>query len=293
MHENRVAGANARPAGTLEIAKKAMDGPEFSVTCDVGIGVGTAEILTSDLTLNNLLLWLLSANVSLVLFNLVPAFPLDGGRIIRSLLWAMTRNIRKSTRWAAWLGQAIAWVLIIGGIVMLFGAQVPLVGGGLFNGIWLIFIGAFLNNAAMMGYRQAVLEDRLAATSTRHWRWETDADGLAWLTFDKEGESANTFSREALEGLRFVIQEIKTAAPKGLVIRSAKDNFIAGADVEEFTRFGSPAEAMGFVKLGWDAFQEIRRQADADLDLPTFGHTFLHTTGRADRKRRHVSLRKI
>src|SRR5437867_7596572 len=99
------------------------------------------------------------------------------------------------------------------------------------------------------------------ARLTKHWHWETDRDGLAWLTFDKQGESANTFSREALEQLRAAIDEIRRANPKGLVIRSAKEGFIAGADVEEFTRFKSPAEAMSFVRLGWDAFQRPRRRA--------------------------------
>jgi 3-hydroxyacyl-CoA dehydrogenase/enoyl-CoA hydratase/3-hydroxybutyryl-CoA epimerase len=101
-------------------------------------------------------------------------------------------------------------------------------------------------------------------TETRHWRWETDRDGLAWLTFDKEGESANTFSREALEELGRALAAIRVQNPKGLVIRSGKDNFIAGADVEEFTRFKSPEEALAFVKLGWDVFQDLR-----ELPFPT------------------------
>ncbi len=106
--------------------------------------------------------------------------------------------------------------------------------------------------------------DRLTATSTRHWRWETDRDGLVWLTFDKAGESANTFSREALEELGSAIGAIRLDNPRGLIIRSAKENFIAGADVEEFTRFRTAQEANAFVKLGWDVFQELR-----DLPFPT------------------------
>jgi 3-hydroxyacyl-CoA dehydrogenase/enoyl-CoA hydratase/3-hydroxybutyryl-CoA epimerase len=102
------------------------------------------------------------------------------------------------------------------------------------------------------------------ATLTKHWEWDIDRDGLAWLTFDKQGESANTFSREALRQLSASLEEIKAASPKGLVIRSAKDNFIAGADVEEFTRFKSSEEAMSFVRLGWEVFQQLR-----DLPLPT------------------------
>src|ERR671934_1609670 len=101
-------------------------------------------------------------------------------------------------------------------------------------------------------------------TAIRHWHWQTDRDGLAWLTFDKQGESANTFSREALDELGRAIAAIRVENPKGLVIRSGKDNFIAGADVEEFTRFTSPEEALAFVKLGWDVFQAVR-----ELPFPT------------------------
>ena len=102
------------------------------------------------------------------------------------------------------------------------------------------------------------------AAATRHWRWTTDRDGLAWLTFDKAGESTNTFSREAMEELGRVLAAIRLENPKGLVIRSAKDNFIAGADVEEFTRFRSPAEALAFTRLGWDVLQALH-----DLPFPT------------------------
>ena len=49
----------------------------------------------------------------------------------------------------------------------------------------------------------------------KHWRWEKDRDGLAWLTFDKQGESANTFSREALNELSMILDEIKASNPKG------------------------------------------------------------------------------
>jgi 3-hydroxyacyl-CoA dehydrogenase/enoyl-CoA hydratase/3-hydroxybutyryl-CoA epimerase len=98
----------------------------------------------------------------------------------------------------------------------------------------------------------------------KHWRWERDRDGLVWLTFDKQGESANTFSRDALEELARALVAIQLENPRGLVIRSAKDGFIAGADVQAFTRFKSGAEALAFVKLGWDVFQQLR-----DLPFPT------------------------
>ena len=102
------------------------------------------------------------------------------------------------------------------------------------------------------------------ATLAKHWRWELDRQRLAWLTFDKQGESANTFSREALEELGAALDAIAAVKPKGLVIRSAKDNFIAGADIKEFTRLASAQEALAFNRLGWDTVQKLR-----DLPFPT------------------------
>ena len=55
-----------------------------------------------------------------------------------------------------------------------------------------------------------------AKTAYKHWRHEQDAQGLVWLTFDKQGESANTFSREALQELSAILDEIKLMAPKGM-----------------------------------------------------------------------------
>jgi predicted transcriptional regulator len=95
------------------------------------------------------------------LFNLIPGFPLDGGRIVRSALWALTNDLNKATRWAAGLGQIVAWVLILSGISMIFGVVIPFLGTGFVNGIWIMFIGWFLQNAAVQSYRRVVVQDIL------------------------------------------------------------------------------------------------------------------------------------
>jgi len=91
-----------------------------------------------------------------------------------------------------------------------------------------------------------------------HWFADEDAQGLVWLTFDKQGESANTFSRQALEELSSALDEIGAKRPRGLIIRSAKDSFIAGADINEFVNFKSSDEAVAFTRLGWDTMQKLR-----------------------------------
>ncbi|HSA68261.1 MAG TPA: 3-hydroxyacyl-CoA dehydrogenase NAD-binding domain-containing protein [Burkholderiales bacterium] len=103
-----------------------------------------------------------------------------------------------------------------------------------------------------------------AKVFAKHWRWEKDGEGLVWLTFDRQGESANTFSRGALNELSLIVEEIAAARPRGLVIRSAKEGFIAGVDIEELTRLGSGAEALELTRLGWDVFQKLR-----ELPFPT------------------------
>src|SRR3990172_4176048 len=98
----------------------------------------------------------------------------------------------------------------------------------------------------------------------KHFRWERDAQDLVWLTFDKAGESANTFSRDVLDELVAALDEIAALKPKGLIIRSGKDSFIAGADVNEFVKFASAEEALAFTRKGWDMTQKLR-----DLPFPT------------------------
>lgn len=108
-----------------------------------------------------LFFWLGPINLILAAFNMIPGFPLDGGRVLRSILWKTTGNMRIATRWASVLGQVIAWAFIVAGIAMAFGIQIPFFGTGLINGIWLAFIGWFLNNAAVQSYRQVVIDDIL------------------------------------------------------------------------------------------------------------------------------------
>jgi Zn-dependent protease/CBS domain-containing protein len=88
-----------------------------------------------------ILVWLGYINLALGAFNMIPGFPLDGGRVLRAVIWWITGNENRSTRIAARVGQFVAFGFISYGILMFFG------GNGL-NGVWLAFIGWFLLQAS-------------------------------------------------------------------------------------------------------------------------------------------------
>ncbi len=100
-------------------------------------------------------------NVLLAVFNLVPGFPLDGGRVFRALVWQRTHDFHKATRVATKVGQVIAYGFIAIGIAFIFAFQSWL------DGMWLIFIGWFLNDAARASYQQVLLRDALIGITAR------------------------------------------------------------------------------------------------------------------------------
>ena len=127
----------------------------------VDIMTGSSTSISGLNLLSTMLLWLGSINVLLAVFNMIPGFPLDGGRVLRSILWAITGDLRRATRMASQVGQFVAWVFIVAGIMMVFGYDFPLLGTGLVNGLWIAFIGWFLNSAALQSYQQVVIHDML------------------------------------------------------------------------------------------------------------------------------------
>lgn len=149
----------------------AIVGPLTSIVLGIlflVLGNASADLLGDPLQvaarldpLSTLLLWLGPVNIALGIFNMVPGFPLDGGRVLRSILWAASRSLRDATRWASWISQFIAWLFMLAGIAMAFGVSLPFFGTGLVSGLWLAFIGWFLSSAAMQNYRQVVLADSL------------------------------------------------------------------------------------------------------------------------------------
>jgi Zn-dependent protease/CBS domain-containing protein len=108
-----------------------------------------------------LLMWLGPVNIAVGVFNLVPGFPLDGGRILRAAIWAGVHDLHVATRIASIVGMAIGWLLVLLGVAMAFGAYVPFLGRGLIAGLWLAFIGWFLSAAASQTWRRQLAHEML------------------------------------------------------------------------------------------------------------------------------------
>jgi Zn-dependent protease len=119
-------------------------------------------IVGASTPLGLLLGWLAMINLLLALFNLLPGFPLDGGRIFRSIVWAVTGNFDVSTMVASFSGRMLGYLFIGLGIMMVLGVSVPVLGTGLISGLWILFIGLFLSQAALQAYQTQEIHRLLA-----------------------------------------------------------------------------------------------------------------------------------
>lgn len=143
-----------------------------------------------------ILMWLGVINIALAVFNMVPGFPLDGGRVLRAIIWWITGNAIRATAIAARVGQIVAFGFIILGIFRFFS-------GAGFGGLWLAFIGWFLLDAARASYAQLMLTETLRGLRAKNVM-TTDCPKIDGLT------NLQTFVDEHLlrSGSRcFVVEE--------------------------------------------------------------------------------------
>jgi Zn-dependent protease len=140
----------------------------LSMHVEIGTVSDPVQLVRAMGPVTTLLVWLGPVNVVLGLFNLLPGFPLDGGRVLRATLWALSKNLRQATRRASRVGQIFGWTLAGVGFAMMLGFYFPVLGGGLLNGMWLAFIGWFLSNAAAASYQQLLIKEALDGVQVTH-----------------------------------------------------------------------------------------------------------------------------
>ncbi|OFW55444.1 MAG: hypothetical protein A2Y75_08925 [Candidatus Solincola sediminis] len=143
--------------------KMAIAGPltSYALSITFGLAAYVAGIRRAG-TISFGFLLLAAVNFGLGTFNLIPGFPLDGGRVLRSFLWRRSGNLEKSTRTASRLGQGLASLLVISGITMILLDFVVPQYDLLLSGFWFILIGLFLFQAAVNSYRQVRIRTSLS-----------------------------------------------------------------------------------------------------------------------------------
>ncbi len=151
-----------------------------------------------------MLLWLGYINVTLAIFNLIPGYPLDGGRVLRAILWWTMGNADRATRAAAKAGQVVAYIFIAFGIYRFF------LGGGL-GGLWIVFIGWFLLQAARESYVQVGLARALQGIRV------ADVMSRDCTTVDGTSNVQNFVEHELLRTGRRCFMVVKNCEVEGLV----------------------------------------------------------------------------
>ena len=145
-------GREAQEPGTE--LKMAVAGP----LCSLALGVlfYTLYLLLGPLSeyAAGLTFWLAYINAALAAFNMIPGFPLDGGRVLRAVLWKVKGNYLSASRIATRAGYGVSFAFIIGGFLMFILLHA-------WDGLWLIFIGFFLNAAARSSYQQTLIREAL------------------------------------------------------------------------------------------------------------------------------------
>jgi len=145
------------PSKAIQEFNIAIAGPlasGFLAVCFFGL----TKLFPYSQSVGALATWLGWTNLSLAVFNLLPGFPLDGGRIFRAMVWGATKNFDKATRVAGGSGKLIAYTMILGGMYAAFNGNVQ-------NGLWFAFIGWFILNAAQESVAQVAVRETLAGLS--------------------------------------------------------------------------------------------------------------------------------
>jgi Zn-dependent protease len=149
-----IAEISREPDNARAELKIAIGGPATSIVLAILYATGAfVSHMAGWYAASIVLQWLTLVNLALVVFNAIPGYPLDGGRILRAIIWAKTRNLRKATYITTRIGVAFSWVLMGIGVIFLF--------EGAWNAFVFFLIGIFLKGAAESGYTNTVYHEVL------------------------------------------------------------------------------------------------------------------------------------
>jgi Zn-dependent protease/predicted transcriptional regulator len=146
-------GAELRVAGAGPLSSLLLGGLFLLVTWGVVAAGGRGVVVAA-------LAWLGGINILLAVFNVIPAAPLDGGRLLRAVLWSITKDKYKAEIWSARSGQVFGWILAVVGIYLVLVQRD-------YSWLWFVLLGWFLITAASAENQQAVMQSRLRTVAVR------------------------------------------------------------------------------------------------------------------------------
>jgi Zn-dependent protease len=181
------------------------------------------------------LVWLGYINVLLALFNLIPGYPLDGGRILRSIIWSFNRNLARATRITVAVGRVVAFAFIVFGVFSFFYS-------GAFGGLWLAFIGWFLSDAAAASQANLRVSDALAHVQV--------GDVMSRNSPTIDGNvNLRTFAEEYL---------LKSGRPYFVVSQNDREiGFITVSELKRLDRARWPFTTVADAAVGFDALPSV------------------------------------
>jgi len=200
---SNLSGEAKRPSAEFVIA---IVGPVTSFVIAV-LALGLASLSPRGSPIEATASYLAIINAALGGFNLVPGFPLDGGRVLRSIVWSVTNDLRRATEIAAGVGKVVAWGLMLWGFWRVLD-------GDVFGGIWVAAIGWFLQNAASGTVQQTVLETRLRRLRVADVI-RPDSSAVA-----PDASVADLIDRYMLPGARRAVPVVRDGRPIGIVTLS-------------------------------------------------------------------------
>jgi Zn-dependent protease/predicted transcriptional regulator len=200
--------------------------------------------------------YLAAANVLLAVFNMIPGFPLDGGRILRAILWDKWNDPTRATKVVSRLGNAFALSLILLGVLLLFLGQQFIIG------LWLVFVGLFMKQSATGSYQAVILRQALAGVQIRQIM-TVDVVSVDWLLsvdelvrdyiYRHQFTHFPVFNRDEYLGM-VSLSEVKTVARELWAFKQVRDIQL-------------PADHVPSLNPDDDATEALSRMVGEDLSL--------------------------
>lgn len=234
----------------------ALAGPATSMALGFLFGIAYAVVFLGggSRAVASIAGYLVVSNILLAVFNLIPGFPLDGGRILRAILWDKWNDIGRATKVVSQIGNAFALLLIILGALQFFLTQ------NLISGLWFIFIGLFMKQSAVGSYQAVVVKQALAGVQIRQIMTEhvVSVDWLAPVDelvrdyiYKYQFTNFPVFNREEFIGM-VSLADVKTVPKELWNFKQVRDIMI-------------PAEQVPSLKPTDDATEALKLMVSDDL----------------------------